>query len=100
MRYNRAATDALAEIHRYVLDQSKSRLVAERFVRRVKARCERIGDAPHAGRPRDELRAGLRVVPFEHSAVIAYMVESDIVRIVNIFHGGRDYEALLGGRGP
>lgn len=34
-----------------------------------------------------------------HSAVIAYIVESDIVRIVNIFYGGRDYEALLRGGG-
>ncbi|MDB5525973.1 MAG: hypothetical protein JWM58_3736 [Rhizobium sp.] len=34
------------------------------------------------------------MVPFEHSAVIAYKVEHDRVRITNIFYGGRDYDAF------
>jgi toxin ParE1/3/4 len=46
---------------------------------------------------RDDLKPGLRTVPFEHSAVIAYTVEDRRVRITNIFYGGRDYEALFGG---
>jgi toxin ParE1/3/4 len=33
-------------------------------------------------------------VPFEHSAVIAYKVEADCVRIGNVFYGGQDYETL------
>jgi toxin ParE1/3/4 len=37
----------------------------------------------------------LRTVPFEHSAVIAYIVDDNFVRIVNIFYGGRDYETLM-----
>lgn len=37
----------------------------------------------------------LRTVPFERSAVIAYVIDQDMVRIVNIFYGGRDFEALL-----
>nr|WP_260682893.1 type II toxin-antitoxin system RelE/ParE family toxin [Rhizobium laguerreae] len=57
-------------------------------------RCRKIGDAPNGGRPRDDLAPGLRTVPFEHSAVIAYHV-TDAVEIVNVFYGGRDYEALL-----
>lgn len=40
------------------------------------------------------------MVPFEHSAVIAYVVESNIVRIVNVFYGGRDYETLMRGGEP
>lgn len=35
------------------------------------------------------------MVPFERSAVIAYLIEDDRIRIVNIFYGGRDYESLL-----
>lgn len=34
-------------------------------------------------------------MPFEHSAIIACVVDDDVVRIVNIFYGGRDYEALM-----
>ena len=33
-------------------------------------------------------------MPFEHSAVIAYRVEGDRVRVVNVLYGGRDFEAL------
>ena len=49
---------------------------------------------PRGGRPRDDLEPGLRTVPFERSAVIAYRVESDSVLILNVFYGRRDYEAL------
>ncbi|WP_308737931.1 type II toxin-antitoxin system RelE/ParE family toxin [Rhizobium sp. TH2] len=62
------------------------------FVRRIRARCSRIGDVPNGGRAREDLEPGLRVVPFEHSALIAYKVEPDRVRIVNVFYGGRDFE--------
>lgn len=65
------------------------------FVQRIKDRCERIGDAPHGGRPRDDLEPGLRTVPFERSAMIVYRVERDRVRITNIFYGGQDFEALF-----
>lgn len=34
-------------------------------------------------------------MPFEHSAITAYVVDDDVVRIVNIFYGGRDYETLM-----
>jgi toxin ParE1/3/4 len=33
-------------------------------------------------------------VSFERRAVIAYSIDNNIVRITNIFYGGRDYEAL------
>ena len=49
------------------------------------------------GRPRDDLKVGLRTVPFERKAVIAYRVEADCVRISSIFYGGGDFEALYRG---
>jgi toxin ParE1/3/4 len=52
------------------------------------------------GIARDDLQPGLRTVPFEHSAVIAYVVEDDRVAITNVFYGGRDYEALYRGIKP
>ena len=56
-------------------------------------RARRIGDAPLGGRPRDDLAAGLRTIPFERTAVIAYRV-LERVEITNVFYGRRDYEAL------
>ena len=75
----------------------KSRNVALAFVRRIRARCHKIGDAPKGGRPRDDLQPGLRTVPFERSTVIAYRV-GNTVEIVNVFYGGRDYETLYRGQ--
>jgi toxin ParE1/3/4 len=63
------------------------------FVSRILQRCRRIGNVPHGGQPRDDLMAGMRTVPFEDSAVITYFV-TDKAEIVNIFHGGRDYDAF------
>ena len=95
--YRPEARTDLADIFRTVLRVSQHVPTARGFVQRIKDRCERIGDAPHGGRPRDDLEPGLRTVPFEHSAVITYRVEPGRVRISNVFYGGRDYEALFRG---
>ncbi len=84
----------LADIYNHVARASGSHVTAIGFVRRIKARCQRIGIVPMGGIARDDLQPGLRTVPFEHSAVIAYMVEDDQVSVTNMFYGGRDYEAL------
>lgn len=78
--------------------RSNNRVIAREFVERIKGRCSGIGNAPLGGISRDDLEPGLRTVPFEKSAVIAYKVEEDAVRIGNIFYGGRDFEALYHGR--
>jgi toxin ParE1/3/4 len=88
------ALSDLSDIYQFIAEQSGHPQQAWRFIQRVQARCERIGDVPNGGRPRDDLVTGLRTVPFERVAVIAYVVESDTVRVTNVFYGGRDYEAL------
>ncbi len=93
--YREEALQDLAEVFWFVLAVSQHIEIAEGFVRRIKSRCERIGDAPQGGRLRDDLYPGLRTVPFERSAVIAYLVEPDCVRVTNVFYGGRDYEAIM-----
>ena len=70
-------------------------LEARGFTGRIKTRREKIGDVPHIGTARDDILPGLRMVPFERSAVVLYMLETNRVRVTNIFYGGRDYEALL-----
>lgn len=87
----------LQSIASYIFDQSGSERTTLNFIDRIKARCQRIGDVPRGGRARDDLLPGLRVVPFERSAVIAYVVDAEVVRIINIFYGGRDFEVLLRG---
>lgn len=89
--------DALADlqsIYLIVLERSGNEMIATGFVQRIMARCRKIGDAPNGGRLRDELFPGLRTVPFERRAVIAYVIREHRVEITNIFYGGQDYEAL------
>lgn len=92
--YRPEAIADLDQIFHYIRDASSSVRTARNFVVRIRARCEKIGDVPNGGRQRDDLFPGLRLVPFEHSAVIAYLVEGDTVAITNVFYGGRDYEVL------
>ncbi len=92
--YRPEALNDLRQIYILIADMSQSHVTANRFVKRIMARCRKIGDAPNGGRPRDDLSPGLRTVPFERSAVIADHV-TDAVEIVNVFYGGRDYDALF-----
>jgi toxin ParE1/3/4 len=94
LRWRPAALEDLDAIFRAVLRVSASPIVARRYVERIRERCRRIALLPQGGRPRDDLAAGLRSVPFEHRAVIVYRVLGDTVEITNVFHGGRDYAAL------
>ncbi|OBQ66497.1 type II toxin-antitoxin system RelE/ParE family toxin (plasmid) [Mesorhizobium loti] len=91
--YRPQAIADLQEIYRVIAEASQSDPVATGFVQRIMARCRKIGDVPNGGRPRDDLEPGLRMVPFEHTAIIAYRV-TDHVEILNVFYGGRDYESL------
>lgn len=84
----------LTDIFHFVLELSQSAIVARGFVSRIRRRCVDIGNVPFGGRPRDDLEPGLRTIAFERSAVIAYKIEDDSVRITNIFYGGRNFEAL------
>ena len=90
----------LSDIFQIVWQASRNLSTAKDFVRRIRDRCHRIGDAPRGGRMRDDLEPGLRTVPFEHSAVIAYRVEADRVLVTNVFCDGQDFEALFRDRGP
>lgn len=84
----------LGAIFDYIRQSSGMPRAAKAFVDRIDERCDRLGDVPFAGRARDDIFVGLRIVPFE-SVTIAYLVTDQAVIVTNIFYGGRDYETLL-----
>jgi toxin ParE1/3/4 len=47
------------------------------------------------GRARNDLKQGIRTLPFERTAVITYQILSDEVEVLNIFYGGRDWEVIV-----
>ncbi|WP_318013603.1 MULTISPECIES: type II toxin-antitoxin system RelE/ParE family toxin [unclassified Mesorhizobium] len=72
VEYRESAKDDLTNIFRYIVESGGSPNAALRFVLRIEDHCQNIGNAPRGGRLRDDIVPGLRTVPFEHSAVIAY----------------------------
>lgn len=83
------AVDDLDEIRRHVVDQAGFD-TAEAYLDRIVARCVSASLAPLTGTPRDDLAPGVRTIPFERRATIAYIVEKDRVVIQRVFHAGRD----------
>ena len=94
-----AAEEDLAQIARYIAEASGSADRALDYVRRIREWCNHLKTFPQAGRARDDLRPGVRIVAFERRVVIAYTIlGSGDVEIGRFFHGGRDYEAIMGGK--
>ena len=58
--------------------------------------CEGLAEFPFRGAARDDLRPGLRIIGYRRQAAIAYAVTDTTVQIVAIYHGGRNYESILG----
>ncbi|RDE10432.1 type II toxin-antitoxin system RelE/ParE family toxin [Pelagibacterium lacus] len=85
----------LEEIFAHLVETGADAAVVMGFVRRIRQKCEAIGEVPEGYPARPNLGPGIRIAPFERSAVIAYRIADGAVEIVSIFYGGRDYDALM-----
>lgn len=95
--YRQDAGTDLDSIFIYLVEQGANPGIARGFVARIKARCEGIGNLPEGYPARPDLGPGIRIVPFERSAIILYRPTDTAVEIVRIFYGGRDYEEIMQG---
>jgi toxin ParE1/3/4 len=80
---------------------TEDRALADRTVDAIRAFVRSLGALPHRGTRRDDLRPGLRVVPFKTRTAVAFEVDDErrVVTVLRVFYGGQDYEAALrGGR--
>lgn len=87
-----AAEKDVEEIGDYI--HADNPAAAYRFVRSLRVRCGELGDAPLAGRSRQELLPGLRSIAFRRY-VIFYTASAGDVRIERILHGARDLPTLF-----
>lgn len=94
VRLRESARSDLDEIYHYILLRSRSYRIAEGYIDRLLSATMTIGDAPEAGRPRDDLMPGLRTWSFERRVVITYKIEAELVIVVRYFAGGRDMAAF------
>jgi toxin ParE1/3/4 len=91
VRFRPSAVDDIVAIYAYIAEQTgHSR--AEAYVSRIEDFCRSLGSFPERGRRRDDLGEGLRTIPFERRAIIAYRVAADHVLIVRTIHGGKYYD--------
>lgn len=84
----------LDELYRFIADAATPD-VAAGYVDAVVRYCEGLAEFPQRGSLRDDIRPGLRTTSYRKRTVVAFVVLGDAVAILGIFHGGRDYEAIL-----
>ncbi len=92
------AIEGLREIKRAVCRLSKSRVVADNYIKRVRAQLRHIEYTAEAC-PRyigaNELDIGYRFTPVEHYLAF-FLVEEDAVKVDRILHLRRDFDRELG----
>ncbi len=71
--------------------------LAVRTVELIREYIKGMRDTPHRGTKRDDLRPGLRIVPFRKRTAIAFEIDESerTVAILRVFYGGQDYEAAM-----
>lgn len=81
------------------ITRAASPVIAQRFIGEILAYIDGIALFPLVGRPRDDVREGLRTTTYRQRTVIAYSVVGNdgetVVRILGVFHGGQDWEYAL-----
>ena len=87
----------LEGIYGYITDKSGFPERAWAYIEKLRRKCHELETAPIRGQRRDDLMENLRVAPIDKKAVAAFIVdeEKQAVLVLNIFYGGRDYEALM-----
>jgi len=83
----------LADIWSYYREVAGAR-VAEARVRAIAEACRMLEEHPLGGRPRDEVRPGLRSV-LASPHVIFYRLVDDAPQIVRVLDGRRDIEDIF-----
>ncbi len=89
-----AAEADLMGLYTYIAEEA-GRVRAGAYIDRIEAACLALETMPRRGRPRDDIRPGLRTMSFERRATIVYQVKGAEVVIIRIFYGGQDYERSL-----
>lgn len=92
------AIQDLTDIYEYITEKSELPEVAWAYLEKLRLKYHGLGTTPLIGQQRDDLRKNLRIIAIDRNAIAAFEVNEDkkIVTILNIFYGGRNYEAIMG----
>ena len=84
------AREDLRSIYEFIAEDSPARALS--FVEAIEKRGLSLLDFPEQGRVRDDLQAGIRILLYGRSVVIAYTISATAVEIARVFYGGQDFE--------
>lgn len=87
--------DQIDQLYRYVATAAQDGEIALRFTDGLLDHIATLAEFPQRGTPREDIRPGLRTIPWKRRATIAYVVEKHDVVIVGVFYAGRNMEGLL-----
>jgi plasmid stabilization system protein ParE len=84
-------------ITKHIERWTEDRDLADRTVDAIRDFIKAFPERPYRGARRDDLRPGLRIVPFKKRTAIAFEVDEQrrTVTILRVFYGGQDYEAVM-----
>lgn len=84
----------LVGLHAFIVERSGSAVTADRYLERIDEFLASFDVFPERGTVRNELRPGLRLVGFERSVSMAFIVENDDVVVLRILPGGEEFYYL------
>ena len=95
IRYHPLVARDLDAMVRWILDYAGPDAAA-RKLDEIEATIETLKTTPHKGSLRDEIAPGLRAIPADRKAVIAFAVDDDVaeVLIYAVTYGGADWANL------
>ncbi len=98
IHYSPEAERQLNELDEWITEKASAD-VARRFVSAILDHIDGILVFPLAGRPRDDVRLGMRTITFKKRTLLAYEVDESsgelVVNVLGVFHGGQDWETAL-----
>jgi len=85
-------------ISRHIEGWTGDRAAGDRTTEAIRRFVRGLELVPHRGTRRDDLRPGLRIIPFGKRTAIALTIDDDrrVVTILRVFYGGQDYDAVIG----
>ncbi len=89
-----AQTD-IVRIHARIVEKSCSSVTADRYIDRISGFLSSLNVFPERGTVREEIRTGLRIIGFERSASVAFIVEDEDVVILRILTKGQEFGEVL-----
>ncbi|WFU07555.1 type II toxin-antitoxin system RelE/ParE family toxin (plasmid) [Rhizobium sp. CB3171] len=90
VEFRQAAVDDLTALYERIAAEA-GRARAGAYIDRIEAVCMGLETFPERGTVRNHLYPGLRIIGFERSASIAFVVQGDLVDILRILPRGMDF---------